>query len=329
MAITADPAAPELTRYSTDDLPARDRFAVWREVVGPTFLRLEVSDVPDHPFRSSGTLLALPGLGVQWADNSGIRMDRTRGLVSDGSDDLILPLVSEGRHFASQRGRETALDRRETALLSSADIGSVTCASRSRAAVLRMPSAPLAAIIVGLEDMVGQAIPRSSEPLRLLTGYIDLLRAEGALSSADLQRLAVAHVYDLIALSIGANRDGAELARGRGVRAARLGAIKGDILANLASNDDLSVEAVAKRQGITPRYLHMLFEAEGTTFSQFVMGRRLMLACRLLADPRHDHRTIAAIAFEAGFGDLSYFNRAFRRRFGITPRDVRTELAEP
>jgi AraC-like DNA-binding protein len=329
VAITADPAAPELTRYSTDDLPARDRFAVWREVVGPTFLRLEVSDVPDHPFRSSGTLLALPGLGVQWADNSGIRMDRTRGLVSDGSDDLILPLVSEGRHFASQRGRETALDRRETALLSSADIGSVTCASRSRAAVLRMPSAPLASIIVGLEDMVGRPIPRSSEPLTLLTRYIGLLRADVALRDPALRRLAVAHVYDLIALSIGATREGAELASGRGMRAARLSAIKGDILANLESNDDLSVEAVAGRQGITPRYVHMLFEAEGTTFSQFVLGRRLMLARRLLADPRQDHRTIAAIAYEAGFGDLSYFNRAFRRRFGITPRDVRTELAEP
>jgi AraC-like DNA-binding protein len=325
--ITADPPALELTRYSTDDLPERDRFAVWREVVGPTFLRLEVSDVPDHPFRSSGTLLALPGLGVQWADNSGIRMDRTRGLVSDGSDDLILPLVSEGRHFASQRGRETALDRRETALLSSADIGSVTCASRSRAIVLRMPSAPLASIVVGLEDMVGRTIPRSSEPLTLLTRYVELLRAEDTLSSPALQRLAVAHVYDLIALALGATRDAANLARGRGVRAARLSAIKGDILANLAGSDDLSVETIAGRQGITPRYVHMLFEAEGTTFSQFVLGRRLMLAHRLLADPRQDHRTIAAIAFEAGFGDLSHFNRAFRRRFGITPRDVRTEFA--
>jgi AraC-like DNA-binding protein len=26
-----------------------------------------------------------------------------------------------------------------------------------------------------------------------------------------------------------------------------------------------------------------------------------------------------------GFGDLSYFNRAFRRRFDRTPRDVRAE----
>ena len=69
----------------------------------------------------------------------------------------------------------------------------------------------------------------------------------------------------------------------------------------------------------------MLFETEGTTFSQFVLARRLSLARRMLADPRPDHQAIAAIAYEAGFGDLSYFNRAFRRRFGMAPGEVRME----
>jgi AraC-like DNA-binding protein len=35
------------------------------------------------------------------------------------------------------------------------------------------------------------------------------------------------------------------------------------------------------------------------------------------------HRKIADIAAEAGFTDLSYFNRAFRRRYGETPSDLR------
>jgi AraC-like DNA-binding protein len=148
------------------------------------------------------------------------------------------------------------------------------------------------------------------------------LHAEATLGDPTLQQLAATHVYDLIALSIGATRDAGTLARDRGVRAARLRTMKGDILANLTSKE-LSVEAVAKQQGITPRYLHMLFEAEGTTFSQFVLARRLMLARRLLGDPRYDQSTITSVAYEAGFGDLSYFNRAFRRTFGMTPRDAR------
>jgi len=54
-----------------------------------------------------------------------------------------------------------------------------------------------------------------------------------------------------------------------------------------------------------------------------VLDRRLDLARRRLRDPRFATRTISAIACDVGFGDLSYFNRAFRRRFHATPGDVR------
>jgi AraC-like DNA-binding protein len=43
----------------------------------------------------------------------------------------------------------------------------------------------------------------------------------------------------------------------------------------------------------------------------------------MLADRRYVHLNIAQVAHENGFGDVSYFNRAFRRHFGATPSDVR------
>jgi AraC-like DNA-binding protein len=43
----------------------------------------------------------------------------------------------------------------------------------------------------------------------------------------------------------------------------------------------------------------------------------------MLASPHHVGDTISAIAFAVGFADLSHFNRAFRRRYGCTPSDVR------
>jgi AraC-like DNA-binding protein len=47
----------------------------------------------------------------------------------------------------------------------------------------------------------------------------------------------------------------------------------------------------------------------------------------MLADPGFAAWTIGAIAYEAGFGDLSHFNRSFRRRYGASPSDVRNEAA--
>jgi AraC-like DNA-binding protein len=44
-----------------------------------------------------------------------------------------------------------------------------------------------------------------------------------------------------------------------------------------------------------------------------------------LTEPRLAQNPVGAIAYDAGFGDLSYFNRSFKRRFGATPRDVRKD----
>jgi AraC-like DNA-binding protein len=49
----------------------------------------------------------------------------------------------------------------------------------------------------------------------------------------------------------------------------------------------------------------------------------------MLNDRRCLHFAIIDIAFAAGFGDVSHFNRVFRRRFGATPSDVRAVAIAP
>jgi len=92
-----------------------------------------------------------------------------------------------------------------------------------------------------------------------------------------------------------------------------------------SSDPNLNAIAVAKMLGITPRYVHLLLEDTGKSFTHHVLARRLERAAALLRDPRWRHRRIAEIAAEAGFADLSYFNRAFRRRYGATPSAVREQ----
>jgi hypothetical protein len=75
--------------------------------------------------------------------------------------------------------------------------------------------------------------------LQLLKHYVAALDETPTLT-ADLARLAVSHICDLAALALGATRDAAELANGRGLRAARLRAIKADILARLGAREPLA-----------------------------------------------------------------------------------------
>ena len=171
-------------------------------------------------------------------------------------------------------------------------------------------------------------IPRATPGLRLLGGYLALLDQQTeALSTLALQHAAADHIYDLAAVALGATPDAAEAAASGGLAAARLATIKADILKNLGSFD-LSLVGLAKRHGISPRYVRALFEREGSSFSDYVRERRLARAFRLLTSAAHAHMLVSAIAYEAGFGDVSNFNRAFRRQYGGSPSEMRSDAAD-
>jgi AraC-like DNA-binding protein len=156
---------------------------------------------------------------------------------------------------------------------------------------------------------------------QLLTSYTQVVERL-SVAEPELRHLMVGHLYHLVALVRGATRDGSETRNGRSGQAARLEAIKTEILTGL-DRRELSLAGLAARHGVTPRYVQRLFESEGLTFSQFVRDHRLERAYRMLGDRRFAQRTISIIAYDAGFGDLSHFNRAFRRRFGKCSSEAR------
>ena len=148
-----------------------------------------------------------------------------------------------------------------------------------------------------------------------------------SIAAPGLRSLAINHVHDLIALALGVTRDAGETTNAGGLRAARLRAAKVYILEN-SFQQDISVSVVSAHLGVTPRYLQRLFEADGTTFSAFLLGQRLARAYRMLCDRQFLDRPVGVIAYDVGFGDLSYFNRCFRRQYGATPTEIRETRAK-
>jgi len=125
-------------------------------------------------------------------------------------------------------------------------------------------------------------------------------------------------------LIVGAARDSLELIKGRGLKAARTAAVLKTIERDFASAD-LSAERAGLLLGITARQVHRLLEETTKTFNEHVLERRLIESRRLLMDRACAALKVADIALRAGFVDPSYFNRAFRTRFGNTP----TTCAQP
>ncbi len=281
--------------------------------------------VADLPCGIDFTLRKFADLGLLSGTVQGVRHEHARRDSGDGDDDFSFHLnVSGVSQVASARG-ETMLRDGDAMLLSYSVSRIISRAEPVDHRVIRLPRAVLSPLVRNIDNTVLLPIPRGTGMLSLLKCYVDAVFEDPALTVPDMRRLVVAHLCDLVAVTLGATRDAAAVAEGRGVRVARLRAIKTDIEAHLARGD-LSPGAVAKRQRVSDGYIRKLFRGEGTSFSEYVLARRLVLAHRMLSDRRWAGVGIASIAYDTGFGDLSYFNRAFKRCYGVTPSDVRDAI---
>ncbi|HTN59949.1 MAG TPA: helix-turn-helix transcriptional regulator, partial [Devosia sp.] len=177
------------------------------------------------------------------------------------------------------------------------------------------------------EDLSMSVVSKRNDMLGLLLGYVDLLKTWQKAASKDFGGTAAGHVRDLMVAMAETTRDMPAVPERTGIRAARLEAIKSDIELQLCE-PGLSIQWIATLNHISLRYIRKLFQDEGTTFSDYVLARRLERTYHLLLHQRPTDTSISAIAYACGFGDLSYFNRTFRRRFGMTPTGVRSGMLD-
>jgi AraC-like DNA-binding protein len=96
------------------------------------------------------------------------------------------------------------------------------------------------------------------------------------------------------------------------------------IEANLG-DPELDPERIARSTFISTRYLHKLFEAEGTSVCRWIRGSRLERCRRDLLDPALADETILAIASRWGLPGPEHFSRLFRSAYGCCPSELRRE----
>jgi len=81
--------------------------------------------------------------------------------------------------------------------------------------------------------------------------------------------------------------------------------------------EDLTLTMVARVNGISRCHLSRLFKAAtGATFRSYLIRVRLQAAKKML---RSRSRNITEACFSAGFNDVAYFSRLFRKSEGMTP----------
>lgn len=85
--------------------------------------------------------------------------------------------------------------------------------------------------------------------------------------------------------------------------------------------EKLTIDDMAKLTFYSKSHFMKFFKVHmGTGFTEYLNDYRLAMAARLL---KSSDESILMIAEESGFDNLSYFNRIFKRKYGVSPGSYR------
>jgi AraC-like DNA-binding protein len=310
---------------STDMLPRglddRQRFLSFAELFEHFSNTGEFDPAADVPFRAAMNSIHIGTTLLGRCDGTFTTVRRERRQVLETNDDRYC-LARNSGHRESRvihRGREFTLRPGAMVLLKLDEpFFSADGSSHKRFTNVHLPMATLRALVAGVDDMVGCELEPGGA-LSMAMDYSDLLlQHPGAVDEAGMA--IAAHLTDLAVLGLGARGEIALSAQRRGLRAVRLKAVL-MILEKRFTEPDFSAQKLAAAAGLSERYVNELLYEAGASFTVRLNELRLRKAGDLLA--REGDRRISDIAFDCGFNDLSYFNRSFRRRFGLTPSAAR------
>jgi len=302
-------------------LDEQQRFLCFAELFEHFSNTGELDPARDVPFRADMNSIHIGTTLLGRCDGTFTTVRRERRQVIETNDDRYCLARNSGERTSTFRhcGREFTLRPGAIVLLKLDEpFFAADGTSRKRFTNVHLPVATLRAMVPDVEALVGCELAPGGA-LSIAMDYSDMLlrRPEAAVEETGL--LIANHLLDLAALGLGARGDLAIASRRGGLRAVRLQAVQ-SILEQRFAEPDFSAQKLAAAAGLSERYVNELLYGAGASFTTRLNELRMRKAADLLA--RGQDR-ISDIAFECGFNDLSYFNRCFRRRFGLTPTAAR------
>ena len=316
------PNSSHLLRWSTEMLPERARFSTFRDEFARRNLALDVIDHSGGRPRIDVAYLPLGAVGVCRVVTTPAEFIRHKHHLNNSSDHFGLNIVETAPVQFANAGQERFYDAGSACLIDRGRPLRIFGPRGGNVRYVTVPGAALKSLVAHPEDLLGQVV-RPGPALRLLDGYLRSLTSLREPLSSELASTIGIHLLDLVAATLGPTAEAANIVTDRGVKAARLRAILAEV-ARRFSDPDFDLDNVAGALGLSRRYVQKLLdEGTGKSFTEHIAGRRLERAFAMLTDPRHLRLGIIDIAFAVGFGDVSHFNRMFRRRFGETPSAVR------
>ncbi|SIN99583.1 transcriptional regulator, AraC family [Bradyrhizobium erythrophlei] len=308
--------------WSTKPLRADQPFGSWADDLAAAFVRLEPRRLADQPFEGAISRVDAAPIQVSLVTATRHTVLRLAPHITLSTDDLcFVNLQLEGLGRTTQRDHEQISAPGDLALADTTEPFEI---ANSHDFKLFCFAVPRQLLPKGLLDRprLNLSMTETGRALsRTLAGYAELCLSGCQLPKASA--LIGAHVVDLISHAPEILTD----MSAERVHIPVLLSMMLDHIDRYSDDPELGAATLAARFRCSERYVHRLFATTGRSVGDHVNEKRIAASARKLLDHNYAHKTIAEIAFAAGFRDISHFNRLFKRCNGLAPREFRRAMA--
>ena len=308
--------------FSTHDLPETRRYTAWQEALCSLYVRVDTRCDATNDYQGFVKEARFGDVTITDCFLSPQEITRRQGHIARiDKDCLYVAVMQKGHQVIEQHGERLACGPGDACLFSAAEPYTLRNLEPYRAFYLEIPRAAM---------QRRSASPDLAQPVNLHTGHgmgriVSSLCGAMVLEAGTLQEPTREQLgerlMDLLTLALECGPQETPLAEGS-ARDERLRRVKAYIEANLG-NPLLNPERVAGANQVSVRALHYLFKGTGQSVSDYIWERRLQRCRAELEAPAFSRRTVTEIALACGFNSMSHFSSAFRRRFGVSPSEVR------
>lgn len=318
-----------LIDLSSEQIPQRERIDTLYQTVSQAFCPMDCECPETSPaeFQSHIKSSQLENFGLAQVQTSPLTIYRKPSHIAVTTDDYYLVKFQlQGQGVFIQCGQQALLKPGDFVLCSTSDPYELQLSDANLQAVLTIPRTTLDELISAPEQYVGRRMAANVGANGLLNQFVSSVLSRIDHFESALSRRIEANILDLLVTSLSFGGQPVQRAA-RSSKVEHLYRIKRLINQHL-ENPQLTPAWIAEKQGISTRYLHMLFKDEPTSVSRCIQRQRLDACKRCLSTPEMNGLSIVQIAYRWGFSDAAHFNRCFKALNGVTPRAYRKASLE-
>lgn len=310
--------------FSTAGVPAGRRASYWNQIYNSHCAQATFEPLREDNFEAELRTGTLGPLGLARVSYNATEIERTRWHI-DRTRQRMLSFVLHvrGRALFTHYGHRTVVEDGDFTLSDNGEPHHLEIQDRAEVIILRIPPEMLKTYVPSPKRLCGLRLPAdqgftrtAAAMLRSLADQLDEVR------SPEFGHMAARNILEVMATSYAMGFDDLSNCS---VAAERCLQARNFIEAHLRK-PDLSQTEIAQGVAVSPRYLRMLFAAEGETVSAYILRRRLEESARQLASTLRRGQTITEIALANGFNSLPHFGRSFRQRYGMSAREYRNTI---